>query len=63
MVGINQQGDCWMTNLERELQVFDALSNAVERSCREYDITYAQMFGILKMVEHDLMKAWQDQEE
>ena len=52
-----------MTNLERELQVFDALSNAVERSCREYDITYAQMFGILKMVEHDLMKAWQDQEE
>ena len=52
-----------MTNLEREKQVFDALSNAVQRSCREYDLTFAQVFGILKMVELDMAKAWEEQEE
>jgi hypothetical protein len=52
-----------MDKLEQEKMLYDELGRLLERFTREFDMTYGQVLGVIKLIEYDLVEQNKNQGE
>jgi hypothetical protein len=50
-----------MNGLEKEKHVLDALLRTMDRSVTEYEMSYVQLFGIIKLLEYEIISRFEEQ--